>query len=89
MSNQYNLLKDLSNLENRVSPNPRIRGTVYLGDRLYIHTNLWRVFVIVIVDIVKDLVLTLHDDYELSNNYLVEHLIYFQYFSNLSYKTFN
>ena len=35
VSNQYNFLKDLSNLENRVSPNPRIRGTVYLGDRLY------------------------------------------------------
>ena len=34
-SNQYNLLKELSNLENRVSPNPRIRGTVYLEDRLY------------------------------------------------------
>ena len=29
------MLKELSNLENRVSPNPRIRGTVYLGDRLY------------------------------------------------------
>ena len=36
MSNQYNLLKELSKLENRVSPNPRIRGTVYLGDRLYL-----------------------------------------------------
>ena len=24
------------NLENRVSPNPRIRDTVYLGDRLYL-----------------------------------------------------
>ena len=36
VSNQYNLHKELSNLENRVSPNPRIRGTVYLGDRLYI-----------------------------------------------------
>ena len=30
------VLKDLSNLENRLSPNPRIRGTAYLGDYLYL-----------------------------------------------------
>ena len=39
VSNQYNLLTELSNLENRVSPDPRIRGTVYLVDRLYKHTQ--------------------------------------------------
>ena len=37
VSNHYNVLKELSNLENRVSPNPRIRGTVYLRNYLYKH----------------------------------------------------
>ena len=34
-SNQYNLLKELSNSDNCLSPNPSIRSTVYLGDYLY------------------------------------------------------
>ena len=29
------MLKELSNVEHRVSPNPHISGTAYLGDYLY------------------------------------------------------
>ena len=35
MSNQYDLLEELSNIEKRVAPNPHIRCTVYLRDYQY------------------------------------------------------